>query len=120
MYSSICVDADVLDHADAGDRVERLAGQLAVVHDADVDPVADARLGRPLARQRGLRLRQRDAGDRHAVLARGVDREAAPAAADVEHPLALLAARASCTRGRASPLCAASRLDPSREKNAQL
>ena len=40
--------------------------------------------------QRGLRLRQGDAGHRDAVLARRVDREAAPAAADVEHPLALL------------------------------
>ena len=42
------------------------------------------------AGERGLRLRQRDPGDLHAVLARGVDREAAPAAADVEQPLALL------------------------------
>ncbi len=82
--------ADVLDHADAGDLVERLAGQLAVVHDADVDAVADARLLRPLARERGLRLGQRDPGDRDAVLARRVDRQRAPAAADVEHPLALL------------------------------
>ena len=41
--------ADVLDHADAGDRVEALAGQVAVVHDPDLDPVGDARLPRPAA-----------------------------------------------------------------------
>ena len=51
--------ADVLDHADAGDRVEALAGQVAVVHDADLDPVGDARglLG-PLPRSFGLRRRR--------------------------------------------------------------
>jgi mono/diheme cytochrome c family protein len=32
----------VLDHADRGDRVERLARDLAVVHDADVDPITQA------------------------------------------------------------------------------
>ena len=40
------------------------------------------------ARQRGLRLGERDPGHVHAVLARGVQRERAPAAADVEHALA--------------------------------
>jgi len=47
--------ADVLDHADAGDRVEALAAQLAVVGHADLDAVGDPRRGRPLARQRCLR-----------------------------------------------------------------
>ena len=83
-------DADVLDHADRGDRVERLARDLAVVHDADVDLVGHARRGGALARELRLRLAQRDPGDVHAVLARGVQRERAPAAADVEHPLARL------------------------------
>ena len=50
--------ADVLDHADAGDRVERLAVELAVVHDADLDPVGDARALGALAGQLGLRGRQ--------------------------------------------------------------
>ena len=36
--------ADVLDHADRRDRVETLAAQLAVVHHADVDAVAEARV----------------------------------------------------------------------------
>ena len=55
--------ADVLDHADAGDRVELLAGEVAVVHHADLDPLADAgRLG-PLARDPRLRLRERDPED---------------------------------------------------------
>jgi hypothetical protein len=48
--------ADVLDHADRGDLVERLAAQLAPVHDSDVDAVADALLGRAPARELGLRL----------------------------------------------------------------
>ena len=40
--------ADVLDHADAGDRVEALAGEVAVVHHPDLDPVGDARRLGPL------------------------------------------------------------------------
>ena len=80
--------AHVLHHADAGDGVEALAARaVAVVGDAEVDPVRDPGRGGALACKRGLRLRQRDAGDVDAVLARGVDREAAPAASDVEHPL---------------------------------
>ena len=84
----MCSRADVLDHADARDRVELLAGEVAVVHHPDLDPVADAgRLG-PLARDPRLRLRQGDADDLDAVAGGGVGREAAPAAADVEDPLA--------------------------------
>ena len=79
------VGADVLDHADAGDRVVGLGGQLPVIHDPDLDAVGHARLLGAPARELRLRLRQRDAGDRHPVLAGDVDREAAPAAADVEH-----------------------------------
>jgi hypothetical protein len=55
--------ADVLDHADRGDRIELLAGKVAVVADADLDPVGEPRRRRPLARERGLRLGQRDGGD---------------------------------------------------------
>ena len=58
-------------------------------------------VGDELAGQLGLRRRERDPGDADAVLARGVDREAAPAAADVEHALAGAAARASARSGRA-------------------
>ena len=77
--------ADVLGHADARDRVKRRLRQLPVVLHADLDLLAEARLRDALARELGLRLGQRDADHLHAVLARGVDREAAPAAADVEH-----------------------------------
>ena len=41
------VVADVLDHSDAGDRVEGLAGQVAVVHHAYLDPITHAGLLRP-------------------------------------------------------------------------
>src|SRR5207244_11007429 len=77
---------------DAGDRVVGLVAQLAVVGDADVDAVGEAGVGGPPARQRRLRLGERDPGDLHAVLARGVQREAAPATADVEDALARLPA----------------------------
>ena len=80
--------ADVLDHADRGDGVERLARELAVVDDAEVGAVGDARLLGAAPRGLDLRRRERDAGDVHAVALGGVDRERAPAAADVEHALA--------------------------------
>jgi hypothetical protein len=35
----------VLDHADTGDRVERLVSELAVVGDANLDLVLEARVG---------------------------------------------------------------------------
>src|SRR4051812_9298112 len=82
--------ADVLDHADAGDRVEALAGQLAVVGDADVDLVGDAVLRGQVARALRLRLGERDPGHVDAVARGGVDGEAPPAAADVEDALAAL------------------------------
>jgi hypothetical protein len=80
--------ADVLGHADARDRVEGLAGQLAVVRDADLDPVLEPELGHPPPRVLDLRAGEGDAEHADAVLARRVDREAAPPAADVEHTLA--------------------------------
>ncbi len=80
--------ADVLDHADAGDRIEAFLAQVAVIHHPELDPVVHSGLARQLLRQLRLRLRERDAPDRGAVLARGVDRQASPAAADVEHALA--------------------------------
>ena len=92
----------VLDHADAGDRVEALAAQVAVVLHADLDAVGEAGVGHAPAGQLGLGLGQRDAGDLRAVASGGVDGEAAPAAADVEHALALADARASGRSARAS------------------
>ncbi len=76
--------AHVLDHADARDRVEALAGELSVVHDAYVDVLGETGLPDPPARHERLRARQRDAGDADPMPARGVDGEAAPATADVE------------------------------------
>jgi hypothetical protein len=78
----------VLDHADRSDRVELLAGQIAVVGDADLDPVGDPGRCRALARERCLRLGEGDATDVDAVLARRVQRKAAPSAADIEDALA--------------------------------
>ena len=60
-YASMLTRADVLDHADRGDRVERLAGELAVVHDADVDRSPTPASAARCARELGLRLGERDA-----------------------------------------------------------
>ena len=48
--------ADVLDHPDRGDRVERLGLQVAPVHDAELAAVGHALVDRALAGTRGLRL----------------------------------------------------------------
>src|SRR3954452_1166610 len=82
--------ADVLDHPDRGDRVELLAGQLAVVLDADLDPVRESRIGHALARQHGLRLGESDPDGLYAVARGRVHHEAAPTATHVEDALALL------------------------------
>ena len=79
----------MLDHADARDRVEALAGQLAVVGDPQLDELLHARLSRALAPELDLALGQGHSQHLDAVVAGGVDREAPPAAADVEHALAL-------------------------------
>ena len=63
--------------------------RLAVVHHPDVHAVGQAALLGSLARERGLRLRERDPDHVHAVVLRCMEREAAPAAADVEHALAV-------------------------------
>ena len=87
--------ADVLDHADAR-RSRRTARRAARgSRRRGCRPGRRARPPRRAARASSrLRLGQRDAGDVHAVLARGVQGERAPAAADVEHALARLRARA--------------------------
>ena len=79
---------DVLHHADAGDRVERLAAQLAVVGHADLDAVGDALGRRALARPAAC-----GSDSVMPVTWTPCSRaawigERAPAAADVEHPLA--------------------------------
>ncbi len=78
----------MLDHADRGDLVEASV-EVAVVADLDLDPIGVTGLGDALAGALRLRLRQRHAEHLPGTAARGLDREAAPAAADVEHPVAL-------------------------------
>jgi len=75
----------VLGHADARDRIERAVRQLAVVGHTDLDPLGQTGLRDALAGQLGLPRRERHAGDGHPVVACRMDREAAPATADVEH-----------------------------------
>jgi hypothetical protein len=64
--------ADVLDHPDGGDCVEVLAGELAVVLDANLDSVRQPGLGLTLARELGLGLRQGDPDGLDPVPLRGV------------------------------------------------
>ena len=71
----------MLNHADARDRVEALAGELAVTHRADLDPVGDARPRRPVLREARLGLGQSDPDQLSAASGTTVDGEAAPAAA---------------------------------------
>ena len=80
----VVVDADVLEHADRYDAVELLP-YLAVVAQLEAYPVGQPRLARPLVRQLVLLLGQRDAGDIDLLEACEIERELAPAAADVEH-----------------------------------
>src|SRR5262249_48457200 len=84
-------DADVLDDADGRDLV--VAGvlrQIAGVAILDQASVGEALARDPRRRPLRLRLRQRDAVRPDAVVLRGPDAEAAPAAADVEHALTWL------------------------------
>jgi hypothetical protein len=85
----------VLDHADAGDRVEALPLQLAVVGDPDLDALGYAGLGHSLPGQDRLGLREGDPHHLGAVAGGGVDRKASPPASHVEHALARLQAELS-------------------------
>ncbi|GAA3099356.1 hypothetical protein GCM10020254_51030 [Streptomyces goshikiensis] len=80
--------ADVFGHADGGNGVVRAVLDVPVVLDPDVDEVGQALFGDPLAGVDGLFAREGDAGDPDAVLAGGVQRHGAPAAADVQEPQA--------------------------------
>ena len=85
------LDADVLDHADARDLIERLvSGERAIVANLDRHGVRQAGSGNALARQRRLWLTQRDPGRVNSVLTRRVNDQRTPTAADVEQSLAAL------------------------------
>ncbi len=119
--SRILVDprlADVLDHADAGHRVEGVLGQVSVVHDADLDPIGNPGLPGSLAGQLGLGLGQRDPPDHGPVLARRVDREAPPTAPDVEHPHSGLERQLATDQLQLRALGVLERLDPFLEQRA--
>ena len=79
----VITDADMLEHADRDDAIER------AVHRAIVEQLEGTRSSSPSAAARAalpqLLGRQRDAGHARAVVARQRQRQAAPAAADVQH-----------------------------------
>ena len=79
--------ADRLDHLDRHQLVV-LAAEVAVVVAQQRDAVLQARGVDALARPGVLFARDRGGGHAAAVVARGVQREAAPAGADLEHALA--------------------------------
>ena len=108
--------ADVLDHPDAGHGVERLSRQLAVVLDPNVHAVGEPGLGGAPAAELGLRLGQGYAGHVHAALARSVNGEAAPAAADVEHALPGLECELVAHQGELGLLGLLERGRPAREQ----
>ena len=76
----------MLEHAHGHDAVEGSA-HLAIVLQAEIGDGARPFLRRPPARYCQLSLRQGDAGDARAGDLRQIEREPAPAAADIEHPL---------------------------------
>ena len=81
---AIVADADMLEHADRDDAVER-AGRPRGSPAARTHAVGQAFRRGARARFAQLLLRQRDAGHARAVVARQRQRHAAPAAADVQH-----------------------------------
>jgi hypothetical protein len=79
----------VFEHADADDLVEHgIARQVAVIDQLDADPILQALRGDPLPAVLVLVAAQRDAVGGDAVLPRRPEDECAPAAADVQQPLA--------------------------------
>ena len=78
------IDADMLEHANRHDAVER-AGDIAIVLQLEACVLAEAFFGRALIGDRMLLFRQRDAGDVGAANFGEIKPKPAPAAADVEH-----------------------------------
>ncbi len=83
----VVAHANMLEHADRDDAVEA-AGLFTIVAHMEADPVGETGLAHPLGRHLRLLLGEREAGHLDAVLAGEVERQPAPAGADVEHALA--------------------------------
>ena len=84
--------ADVLEHPDRADGVERAVAHVAVVLHPDLDAILEPGLPNRAPRPVGLTLRERDADRADAVVLRRVHDHAAPATADVEQAHARLEA----------------------------
>src|SRR3546814_19673253 len=92
--------ADVFEHANADDGVERALG-VAVVLEPEYDLAVQSQFFDTSLGDCQLFARQRDAGDVCAVVLRKVDRTATPAAADVGHARAGLQENGKATcRGK--------------------
>ena len=85
----IVLYANVFGQPDGGDRVEAALPDVAVVGVTYLGQIGEALFGDRLLRPGGLLLGQRDADGLHPV-PRGVAHHAAPAAPDVEQPVAFL------------------------------
>ena len=96
--------ADRLEHLDRGD-LRELSLERAVVLEADLDAVGEAGRRDALAGELELLLGERDAGDPRPVLAGRHQREAAPAAADLEHVVAGAQAQLVADRAQLPLLC---------------
>ena len=83
---TVVVDPDMLEHADRDDPVV-LAAFLAVVAQVKMDAVGEPGRGGPARRRLVLFDRKGEPGHLGAALAGEVERQPAPARADVEHPL---------------------------------
>ena len=110
--------AHVLHHANAGYGIERTILDVAII-EHPMDPMIEPRLAYPLPGQTGLLLRERDPDRADTVAPGGMDDEAAPAAADVEHPLSRLEPKLLTGEFQLGPLRRFQR-GAVREKKAQL
>ena len=108
----------MLDHADARDRVVLAGAELAVVRNPELDQVLHPDRPRPLLCEPHLRGRQRHPKHVRAVPPGGVDREASPAAADVEHALSLAEAELPADQLELGLLGLLERLGAAREVRA--
>src|SRR5690606_5513279 len=79
--------ADVLEHPDAHDLVERRPAEIAIVEQLEADSVLQPCFANPLPTQLQLRAAERYSHALHAVALGGVDQHSSPSAADVEQPL---------------------------------